>query len=311
MRKFLQILRDHKLRTCIGTFIIILIVFFAYIRIGVGNLVAHNVSDTSMIGIEMICESGPNFILAAERHIEMLQGYTTYMENRYLGSILGILYGEYTPTKGFEEALKTLEKAKDSSQEECARAIWLAGEQVEQYRMKAASFSSFKIVLHKYQKVPAELVADIRTALDKSQKSLERFKENPTLQNAVFLCEDNRWTMLLLFMARAGYNSGHNELFDEFYELEKTVGEEEQKLFDELPDDDPQMRKRFIGHIIQSERRRLHVLVALKLKIPDMRKARTLMWETIDIAYHEREPILEFTEAVGFGEGEGWERPAS
>jgi len=85
-----------------------------------------------MIGSEVLCESGPNFKLAAERHIEMLQGYTTHMENKYLGSILGVFYGEYTPTKGFEEALKTLEKAKDSSQEECARAIWLAGERVEQ-----------------------------------------------------------------------------------------------------------------------------------------------------------------------------------
>jgi len=305
MRKFLQILRDHKLSVSIGTVIIFLI--FAYIRIGVGDLVAHNASDVSMIGIEMLCESGPNFKLAAERHINMLQGYTTHMENKYLGSILRIFYDEYTPTKGFEKALKTLEEAKDSSQEECARAIWLAGEQVEQYRMKAANFPKFRLALHKYQKVPDELVGDIRTARDESQTSLDRFKENRTLENAVFLCEDNRWTMLLVFLARAGYNSGHNELFDEFHELEKKVGEKEQKLFDELPDDDPE--KRFIGHIIQSEQRRLHVLEALK--VGDMRKARTLMWETIEIAYHERQAILEFTAAVEFGKGERWERPVA
>lgn len=309
MRKFLQILRDHKLSVSIVTVIIFLIL--AYTRIGVGDLVAHNASDTSMIGIEMLCESGPNFKLAAERHIEMLREYTTHMENKYLGSILRILYGEYTPTKGFEEALKTLEKAKDGKQEECARAIWLAGEQVEQYRMKAASFSKSKTVLHKYQKIPDELVGDIRAALDESQKSFERFKKNPNLQNAVFLCEDDRWTMLLLFLARAGYNSSHKELFDEFREfhdfLEKEVTVEEQKLIDSLPTNDDH-KKRFIAHIIQSEQRRLDVLEFLK--VGDMSRARTLMWKTIEIAYHEREAILEFTAGVGFGEGEEWKRPA-
>ena len=113
MRKFFQTLCEHKLYMSIGTTIIVIIFLFSYIRIGMGDLVAHNASDTSMIGIEMLCESGPNFKLATERHIEMLQGYTTHMENKCLGSILGILYGEYTPTKGFEEALKTLEKAKE------------------------------------------------------------------------------------------------------------------------------------------------------------------------------------------------------
>ena len=109
------------------------------------------------------------------------------------------------------------------------------------------------------------------------------------LENAVFLCEDDRWTMLLLFLARVGYNSSHEKLFDEFHELEKEVRVEEQKLFDKLPADDHE--KRFIGHIIQSEHRRLYVLEAFK--IGDVRKARTLMWETIEIAYHERPAILE------------------
>lgn len=149
----------------------------------------------------MLCESGPNFKLAAERHINMLQEYTTHMENKYLCSILRIFYEEYTPTKGFEKALKTLKEAKGGSQEECAKAIWLAGEQVERYRMQAAAFPSLKLILHKYNKVPDELVGDIRTAVDESQKSLGRFKKKPTLKNAVFLCEDDRWTMLLLFLA--------------------------------------------------------------------------------------------------------------
>ena len=161
--------------------------------------------------------------------------------------------------------------------------------------MKAASFSRFKPVLHKYQKVPDELVGDIRRALDKSQKSLERFKKNPTLENGVFLCEDDRWTMLLFYLARAGYNSSHEKLFLEFHKLEKDVRVEEQKLFDKLPDDGHE--KRFVGHIIQSEQRRLHVLEAIKLG--NMQEARMLMRKTIERAYHG-EPKVSGTPLISF-----------
>ena len=283
---------SSKRRIFIGAGIIVLIVFFTYIRIGLDDLVAHNARDTSMIGIEMLCESGPDFRLAADKHINMLQEYTHHMENKYLGGILEFFYEEYTPAKGFEKALKTLEKAKSGSQEECAKAIWLAGEQIEQYRMKAAGFAIFDSRLHKYQKVPDDLVADIKDALGESKKSFFRFKKNPTLENAVSLCEDDRWTMLLLFLAREGYNNGHNELFDEFHELEKQVMEEEQKLYEKIVGS----QKKFLEHFIQSVQRRICVLEALK--VGDDRKTCVLMWETIERAYHQRQAILEFIQDV-------------
>ncbi len=59
------------------------------------DLAAHNVSDTSVIGIEMLCESGPNFKLAGERHINMVEVYTSHMEDKYSGGILRILHDEY------------------------------------------------------------------------------------------------------------------------------------------------------------------------------------------------------------------------
>jgi len=283
---------SRKRRIFIGAVIIILIVSFSYIRIGVDDLVAHNARNASMIGIEMLCESGPDFRLAADRHIDMLQEYITHMENKYLAGILEFFYEEYTPAKGFEKALITLKEAKTKSQEECAKAIWLAGEQIEQYRMKAAGFAIFDSRLHKYEKVSDELLVDIKDALGESKKSAFRFKKNPTLENAVFLCEDDRSTMLLLFLARAGYNNGHNELFDEFQELEKQVIVEERKLSEKIVGS----QKKSLEHFIQSVQRRLCVLEALKAG--DDRKTCALMWETIEIAYHEREAILEFIQDV-------------
>lgn len=302
MRKFLQILRDHKLRVSIGTVIIILIVFSAYIRIGVGDLVAHNGCDVAMLGTSMQFESGPDFKSANEGHIEILRKYINYMEDRYLADILRVFYGEYSPTEGLGRALNTLKNA-EGSQVKFAKAIWLAGEQVEQYRMKAAAFPKFELVLHKYQKVPDELVGDIKKALENSQKSLDDFEENQTLENAVRSCEDNRRTMLLLFLARAGYNSGHNKLFDKFQEIVKAAKESKIKRAAELADGDPE--KRFLIEIIsKSEQRRSDILDFLKTD--NMDKARTLMWESIEKAYHLRPIILELSSKVGYGES--WQK---
>ena len=308
MKSFFQVLKKRMGCAFICFIVIIpIIIFFTCIKPGVCDLVAHNAVDTSIIGIEMMCESGPNFKSAAEHHINMLQKYATHMENKSFGSVLRNLYGEYAPVTGVEKALKTLEKAKNSDQINCAKAIWLAGEQVEQYRMKAEAFSKGKLSLHKYQQVPGELVCDIRTKLDESRNSFNRFEETPTLENAVFLCEDNRRTILLLFLARAGYNNGHKKLFDEFHELEEKAIAKEQKLFDELPTNSPD--RKLLKHIIESEQRRRHILEILKTG--DMNKVRTLMWETIEIAYYERPTILEVAAAPRINFGERWKRPTS
>jgi hypothetical protein len=268
-------------------------------------LVAHNASDASLIGIEMLCESGPDFKKAADRHVRMLKKYTAHMEDKYFAGFLRVFCDEYSPTKGFERALKTLEDAQDSSQEECARAIWLAGEQVEQYCMKATGFPKLGPSLRKYQNVPDELVGDIEKALAESEKSLERFENDRTLKNAVFLCEDDRRTMLLVFLARAAFSSGHNDRFDAFQKIvQKARGiEEELSGKPELSD----LKKQFFDHIARSEERRIRILGALR--VGDMHRARTLMWETIEKAYHERPLILEFTAEVDYGKG--WERPSS
>jgi len=85
--------------------------------------------------------------------------------------------------------------------------------------MMAATFTKLRWDTNRYQRVSNELAESIEKAIDRSQKPLDRFKNDKTLKNAVFLCEDDRWTMLLLFLARAGYSSGHNKLFDDFRKI--------------------------------------------------------------------------------------------
>lgn len=94
--------------------------------------------------------------------------------------------------------------------------------------MKGPGFATQGSGFHKYQKVPDKLVDVIERAHEVFEKSLERLKKNRTLENVVFLCEDDRGPVLLLFLARASWNgSSHPKLFDEFHELEKAICLEE------------------------------------------------------------------------------------
>ena len=302
MRKLFRTVCEHKLCISIFTVIIVIIFLLLYIATSLSNLASHNGSDVAMLGTSMRFESGPDFKRAIEDSKKILEEYMNYMEDRYLADTLRIFCSEYSPKKGLGRALNTLKNA-EGSQEDFAKSIWLAGEQVEQYRMKAETFPIFKLALHKYQKVPCELVVDIEDALENSQKSLADHEKNPTLENAVRSCEDNRRTMLLLFLARAGYNSGHNELFDKFQEIVKAAKESKIKRAAELSDGDPE--KRFLIEIIcESEQRRSEILDFLKTD--NMDKALTLMWESIEKAYHLRPIILELSSKVGYGES--WQK---
>ena len=70
--------------------------------------------------------------------------------------------------------------------------------------------------------------------------------------NAVFLCEDDRLSMFLLFLARECCNNGHRELFDNFGSIVSSAVEGlEQKLSGSIPEG--KQRRNFFGHIPESE----------------------------------------------------------
>ena len=153
MKRFLAVLRENP-----GSMFVcyVIIVFFSYIGISLADLTSHNAYDASMLGTTMLSETGPYFVESVEDHIQFLEEFKGYLEDRHLAGILGFLSDRYNPKKDLDDALATLKKAKDSgSQEAIAKAIWQAGDQLVQFQMKAASFPRMKMALQEHPRVPA------------------------------------------------------------------------------------------------------------------------------------------------------------
>ncbi|MCK4815882.1 hypothetical protein KA005_08930, partial [bacterium] len=152
MKRFWLVLLKNPLPMFVCYAIIVLL---SYIGISLGDLTSHSAYEASMLGTTMLCEKGPYFEKAVENHFRRLEDFKGYLDDQLLAGILGFLSDRYNPKKELDGALATLNKAKESgSREEIAKAIWQAGEQLDQFHMNAASFPPMKIGLQQHPKVP-------------------------------------------------------------------------------------------------------------------------------------------------------------
>lgn len=276
----------------------VIIVFLSYIGISLGDLTSHSAYEASMLGTAMICEKGPYFEKAVENHLRRLEDFKGYLDDQRLASILGFLSDRYNPKKGLDGALATLNKAKESGRrEEVAKTIWQAGEQLDQFQMKAASFPRMKIALQQYPKVPDELLLEnIDNALKLSDQALKLFQENQALITGFDLCERNRDTMLRFCRARRLLVSSSNniqELLESFQEIVNKTIEAEQSYATNLP----KPQKRMFEIFTDSEKDRLEILNAIAVK-KDIEEAYRLQCEAIEKAYHTRQEILELSKSL-------------
>lgn len=259
-----------------------------YIGISFAEIVRDDCDDASILACEMICETGPDFkVLIESSSLEtILRSYSKYLEHKHLASLLRVLTG-YSAENNLAAALQTVSDIDiESSQKEVANNIWRAGEEVMLFRLNTPRLLPRSIRLHEHRKVPKELVIDIKEALEGSRKALRLLNEKPSLERAVYSCEANRQTMLLLFLAR---NSGLNKLFDDFQKIVEACRDRKIDLAKRIQNDDP--RKEFITMTAEFDQRRLDMLDALNKG--DIQQAIDLMWKSIKIAYSRREALLE------------------
>ncbi len=294
MKRFWLVLRKNPLSMFICYVIIVLL---SYIGISLADLTSHNAFDASTLGTTMLCETGPYFKKAVESHFRRLEDFKSYLDDQRVASILGFLSEKYNSKKDLDGALATLNKAKDSgSREEIAKAIWQAGEQLEQFQMKAASFPRMKIALQQHPKMPDELLLKaIDDALKQSDQALKLFQEKQALITGFDLCERNRDTMLWFSRARRLLISPSNnsqELLRSFQEIVNKTIEAEQAYATNLP----KPQKRMFEIFTDSERVRLEILNAVAKN--DMEEAYRIQCKAIEKAYHSRQEILELSKIL-------------
>jgi hypothetical protein len=274
------------------------------------KLVKYNRSDLLMLACEMLTETGPKFQDSAKRHAELLRQFKANIENRQLAGILASLpiYSKYSPEKGIDAALATLNSVEGNDIRENAIAVWKAGEQLMQFREDTASLYR-RIGSYTPERITKELLKKIEDANVVSGKALARFREKKDLFRAWSVCECNRETILPLFECRAefDFNDEDAEKFKKVAEQFQKITEESAKIKREWAKTlDPGTERTLFEWFAQSEERRCKIVKAMQDKKMD--EANQLMWEYIDRAIQNREKVLEM--ALKFEDKtQSWKQP--
>lgn len=272
IKKFFRPLIKHPFYTVI-TSVIIGIAFFRCVDLP--ELIRQNTDDILMLSSEIIIELGPNLPEESKRHAEMVKQYSRHLEQRQLAGIVRVLYPQYSPKKTLTSLSSDLEKAAEGTEEEAKKAIWKAGLTSNQLYKLCKRFPRSFYKWFKTEKLPDWLLEDLNKALAESTLMLNKLEKERTPEAAVDSCRANRKAILLLFLARLGYDN--EEKIKYFKEEVERARDCTRKLAQENTED--KKKHEWLSNVAKSEDRRVNILGAMLDK--DMKTVRKLLTEAI------------------------------
>lgn len=287
-KRFFIPLRKHWFSLPLCMLIIWATMCFGSLMAESRELRKRNSEDLLVLGSEMLCEAGFRFKNSVDQHLKILNTYTKYIKYRSPIIFNKIFTTKYLPEKTLDDLRKTL-CANRTDEQIAARNIWKTGEKIMLIR---ANLEKLPLVIKDLRKeeVPDWFLEKIENAYKSSKSALEQYKEKPTLENALLLCEANRETMILLYFARSIYES-QKALFEGFQRLVNEANEIKEKRARDLPPRSPQNEMLMI--LARSEKRRAVIVGAII--DGDMKKAYDCLWDAIDISYKERPKLLKLS----------------
>lgn len=244
------------------------------------ELIEQNKNDLLLLASELLTETGPNYVKACREYANIMEEYMMHMEEKPLSLLIRWLYPHGSPYKLLGSIVSNLERARGN--EEAKEAIIKAGEELFKFCGYSEKYSHTSLIWLQYRKVPENLVIEIERALAKSQETVEKFKREPSLKNAVIACEDNRKTMLLLFLWRSGYHDWAR-IKSFRYNVQQARDCFKTKAYEMVSDD---RSKQWLLQYTDSEQRRMQILDAMLDN--DMDTARELLWDAIEQAFKEK-----------------------
>ena len=276
--KFFEPLTKHPFLT-FSVSVFIGATLYLGVDIGLGELFRQNSYDIHMLSTEQLTEVGPCFISESEEHAEIIKQYTEHLEKRRLAFVIRLLYPQCSPKKALASALSDLEKA--DNEESARKAIWQAGLASNQLYMLSKRFSRSPIRWFDSEDLPNWLLTELENAFVKSHELVDKLENDQTWEVAVAACIANRRTILLLFLARLGYND--EEKIREFEAVMVRVRDYNQRLAAATEDD---KQKKLLIEWANSEERRINILHAMIAD--DMDRVNVLLTETIEKAFKEK-----------------------
>lgn len=259
-------------------------------------------SRTALIlGCELMCEAGPDFIDEANNLRGTLNEYAECVRSPFL---MKFMPDKYELQKNLEDWSAYLSETLDSdelTQEKAATAIWQAGEEIVRFRMRTAGLSVSEEDLPK-KAMPEWLKVKIKAAMGECEKTLQQLKKDNRSKTALKLCEDDRFAMVMIFLARS--DSNVSEYLQGFRTILEQAIETKGKLAENAKNAGNDDESELLSIFVRSEQRRLKIIDAM-LKPDNMSEVYSLLWDTISQTAAERPKILELASKLNYGENLG------
>jgi hypothetical protein len=315
IRRFKKVMKERWLSVVIG---ILLTWSFLIIRISLAENLVYTSDDIYMIACEIVTESGPKFKEAAGRHKTTLEQYKVRMNQRtsenapqkMIASAVGYPvvswifrdWDGYTAERGLDEALKILSRAEiEPDEQKIAQYIWEAGYQLFEFREKMISFrrvGRIGIGFYKNTEEPNNLRVAIKDAINNSETKKNDFMAGESWETAWDLCEANRKSILLLFLARSEYKGVTiNRDLEDFKKIVEDSHTAKRKYSEKLLEENKNSPEgNLVARFADSDERRLSIVKAIQSN--DMDEARYLIWQAKEEAKHNKAVVLDIAERV-------------
>ncbi len=270
----------------------VVLVGWLHIATGVPELIIHNydealmlAADALVLATEPTSKIGPDLAEESIDNAEIVRKYVDHLERGYLCHVVRWLYPEQHLKRQLSSLWPTLKKAPRGDEEGARKVLLATGTQIDKFCMRAEEFSSRPLIWFKSERLPAELITDLNNALTRSHKQVDILVKSPNMENALESCMANRRTMLMLFLARLGYNEKGR--INQFLSDARKARDQKRTLAEGMKD---VRNKRALLEWANSEQRRINILEAMLAN--DMDKVRELLRETIEKAYKKKRGSL-------------------
>lgn len=257
--------------------VIVGLILFVVVNIGFAEVVRQNSYDIHMLSSELIIELGPDFTEESRIHANMIRIYTEHLERRYLAAILRLLYPTCSPKKTFSSAMLVLKEAKN--EEDAKEAILQAGLAGKELYKLSKSFPRSPVQWFKSEVVSDQLLKELDSAFATSTEMIGKLEKEKTVDAAIKACRANRKAILLLFLARLGFDN-------EGRRIEHFLGEVKRSrdcTRDIAKAEKDKTRQEWLYEVATSEDRRVKILEAMLKN--DIDEVCDLLREAIERAF--------------------------
>lgn len=226
--KFFRPLSKKYLLLTISTSLLIGIGLYISVDIVTAEVVRQNSYPLNMLAAEMLIEHGPDYAEDSKRYADLIEEcYTAHLEKRNYATMLRVLYPSLNPQKTLVSTQEALEKAAECNDEEAKQVIYQAGKAINQLYLLSEKFPRSPVKWFESEEVPKWLLEKLDNAFDTFHDHINELNNVQNVKEAKDRCRRgcrySRRALLLLYLARLGYDNKDQKIERFATDLQKAI----------------------------------------------------------------------------------------